>query len=1675
MGELWKLVEQGVLPFYSKSAPGTARLDNIQKCSLCKALLSRDDVLLVGVEKKGRKEFVQLLEDARENAEVRNSIQARIDKIRVRCTQSARDNMLVEGQISLLQQMSQSERKCLEVIAKKRYKGFLQKDLGTTIGVTQCVAYNCLKSLVDYQLVVKQRIIVKTSEKSKQKAIVQLVFLKSFLPRDIYEQQKADFAFLPVLDKTASPSVSLSDSTSATEYVKSVLELLKNAPGEVLRARQMQGQLGLDFKKWSYLERHLLSSELVEECVYNEGNKQIRCLKLKRGDDPSSSGRKEEGEDKTSIRGLAGSHVYAESFPTQDIIRMILSKPSRSARLNDINVSCCLEPKRVANIMKELEDENVLKKTKYNVGREIGWEFSWVSPASPTDVPPGAASGKKAPSSNPTYTLNNKLRQEFILNVLKKRKFVLVSHLRKIFKEIEERPGFDEPIFNDSKTTERSFEALAEEGKCQVQNVRLNRKTSLQSYICKVLLRKGVKIDKDLLQEIQQASTVKTVGKKKYEHRKQVDEVAILSSVGVAKAVKSEFKDNHVKSESPLGNDSANLAIKNNSWLDSCFRLNGFMVGIARRARALHEYLWKCSFREQQKHSVDLRPLNIRRCVSNMAIEDFVRIVGVLKFPEEIVEHGYSYVHELPQAIQDDFLSVRAQERIMKVVNLLKDLGLVEEYINLEIEERSHSEIVLKETACITANEENSIRDEFEGAIQSREQTEDGEQFLFDLDTQFKCSAYWECLQKVFDESDSAWCAEQGLYPASVLGLIGQSPQVQMKWEEGPSSCRTLTYKVRHELIREFGSKSKVFVKCRNKVETNINCKSLSAKYHVEESVIRDVAKWWAKATHLEPMAKSIASELLQERSKIGHVTYSLLGGENHATYSPSTSRNELKGIRQAIRKRLRKEFEDEAKAEENDKKKMVKKTEPTKTPEKAPSAPTVTKVTKVTKVTTTAKKKPPPKTLKTMEQIKTELNRMKKLKKMKKINSKKKISKTSSIPKISKATPEKSKATPKISKATPKSKKSFTARDDEILVRAFAISKFTEPEVPFIRWQQIPGIPSYLPGPTLSRRLTKLKQVPLVKSALDSISKICLPPQPVNLGLDPKQDRSESSRPGKEGGDGHQSNDVARESVTASQDVGPASETVPWTYPDSLRRMCSKNRKLTWMLADRGNAFAKKWHTKIDEAIAVVKECNTTTSVIQKAVPRKVPKKPIQRGIRMQEPVFHSEIPLYRPLAQIRKVTKRPKITNDQDNNKEVMEQIYDGPPETIEKSIISDSIVSYCIGGPPPIGTPSLSNELDSLTDFMRGCPDQSLKEVLTFLKNSNILQNSKVHGVQLTTRMRNMLKSGPISEPMLKKLLALHNKEMANLKSSAARGRKISHSSLSYPSLVHYLALLSSGAISADTDVRKYLSQTSPGPSSSVGDAAIDEVIKACLQIGCDAAKIEEEKKLLACHEKLVRNLTKLPQMQGTAEMEKEEEEESSVEKGLLEIVGAAETKGIKASQLSIHVGEKYTGEEVDSALSGLIDSGKVVVMSIGDCQYYIHDKFSKTFRCKTSKGLGSGLPYRPWLNPLSGKLNKKVLNFIKTKVLSIVFRNPGIKEENIFAQFDLFFTEHHIQEVLSFMTSSGMLSVKEVSRPSLSFSEEWDSNTNKKESEEQESTRHYFTTLSPHQFQQSLDFE
>ena len=90
-------------------------------------------MLLVGVEKKGRKEFVQLLEDARENAEVRNSIQARIDKIRVRCTQSARDNMLVEGQISLLQQMSQSERKCLEVIAKKRYKGFLQKDLGKVL------------------------------------------------------------------------------------------------------------------------------------------------------------------------------------------------------------------------------------------------------------------------------------------------------------------------------------------------------------------------------------------------------------------------------------------------------------------------------------------------------------------------------------------------------------------------------------------------------------------------------------------------------------------------------------------------------------------------------------------------------------------------------------------------------------------------------------------------------------------------------------------------------------------------------------------------------------------------------------------------------------------------------------------------------------------------------------------------------------------------------------------------------------------------------------------------------------------------------------------------------------------------------------------------------------------------------------------------------------------------------------------------------------------------------------------------------------------------------------------------------------------------------------------------------------------------------------------------------
>ena len=78
--------------------------------------------------------------------------------------------------------------------------------------------------------------------------------------------------------------------------------------------------------------------------------------------------------------------------------------------------------------------------------------------------------------------------------------------------------------------------------------------------------------------------------------------------------------------------------------------------------------------------------------------------------------------------------------------------------------------------------------------------------------------------------------------------------------------------------------------------------------------------------------------------------------------------------------------------------------------------------------------------------------------------------------------------------------------------------------------------------------------------------------------------------------------------------------------------------------------------------------------------------------------------------------------------------------------------------------------------------------------------------------------------------------------------------------------------------------------------------------------------------------------------------------------------------------------------------------------------------------------------------------------KTKILSLVFRSPGIKEEDILDQFESVFNELDVHEVLTFMVSSNLLSAREVKFKS-GFG---DSGATF------QTTKHYFTRLLPHQF-------
>jgi len=251
---------------------------------------------------------------------------------------------------------------------------------------------------------------------------------------------------------------------------------------------------------------------------------------------------------------------------------------------------------------------------------------------------------------------------------------------------------------------------------------------------------------------------------------------------------------------------------------------------------------------------------------------------------------------------------------------------------------------------------------------------------------------------------------------------------------------------------------------------------------------------------------------------------------------------------------------------------------------------------------------------------------------------------------------------------------------------------------------------------------------------------------------------------------------------------------------------------------------------------------------------------------------------------------------------------------------------------------------------------------------------------------------------------------------------------------------LSLLSVGAVS--------LQESKETLSVFRGDKnSLEEALHKPFPVDYRSIKIEEQARLGDLGE-LETQVRKCPSPQQGVEYDK-----TSIEQILLDEIRGTAYNGYR---LNDNAFDTFDEAQVRATLSKLVDQGKVITVNVEDCTHYIHFEYSGRFCCKVKDGSGI-LPHRPWLTAL-GEVNVEVLEAIKTKILSLVFRSPGIKEEDILDQFESVFNELDVHEVLTFMVSSNLLSAREVKFKS-GFG---DSGATF------QTTKHYFTRLLPHQF-------
>jgi hypothetical protein len=1513
IGELEQLMSK-YIPFPFKNV---AELNDDLLLKACQALLARSDVL-----------FEESAQPAIASAQ--GGIPANVRNLKLRCTKARVERALVGGQVSLLFQLSDSERSMLKALGKKRFDGMLQAEMHKEIGdVSKLMIPVVVSSLVQLDLVVK--IPTKFEQnKGKTSNFTFLIFLPCFAP-----EAKANNVDNEVQFVSEARTKVQETEKEKVKYRNAILTLLKNAPGQVLYSNEMRRLLKVKKHEWTKMIRLLIDEEVLEECLYKPPEKGIGviCLRLFEKKEEQTAEELEESESEDEEVKLDGSNVLAEGWPMFDVVKCFESIFPGETKRSELATRCHKHQKRFTNkILDVLEKANIVTKRKYQQGREMGFLYKLNVPGNIERSSQDAAAAPGQDNGDASITSQHTLRKNFAMGLLKKRNFVSLTVVKQLARAEAELKG----LFEDKKTVKRLAARLKEEGLCEYVELSFRNKTTMQFHPVSVILRKGLELDHNLLNEIKGEDSKALL--KPFRDTSQLEQVHEVACLFLARhSIKAEEGEEGVKRETmPAGLEGQSAEKPGMYKRNLEMKLNGMLPGFVARAWCLHVHMWRTyNMQNQQNDASGQCPLDLRECIFNMSVDDYVRIIGLPELPSELFETKCTKMGDLPLAIQEAVYDRGAQSRTLKLIDLLKELMLLEEHYHLpESDEAPTTDglkfLVTKKTHLVLKNKK--IPKDFGFAIDKEtpgQKLGGGEEKItFSLDTQHKCMLYWKCLEKIFCGVNQK---EFGNSKYLSYGLINRLNKKE-HWsgdQEPTTTNNTPNFKRRRDLVNAITNKPDIILS-RSRVlsRSSVNkgkLKTLSLSYKIKEKAVEEIGKLWVSLHWGVPASAAINTEIMRE-SHVDDVSFFLGEEEKHVSY-------------------------------------FMKKSD------KVPSTPN---------------------------------QKYARLRQKKKFIGEKAIS-------------ELGEETRKADGGASTSGGERLTKEEELSItaRAFAIATLTQGAPAFVYWHKIPHMQEHL-NKFATKHWKKLKEVPRVSKAIEALTALC----------------GTLSQGGEE------------DAVTAAL----------WTYPDDLAKMCEEDQDLEQILAERGKSFTRQWYLKMEELVTLAKQQAASKKDKKLAVVAKpkVKKRKAVVAARAADQIKGKatkktkisppaepmpDLPTLQPAVKnlIKKKPKKkvppkevPRVKGGVQKGKKP------GPSNATAVSTLAAALLSHFLEYP----TRMPKKEIEAFSAFIGKQNEADLMEAIKDMESNGLLQISESDDFTVPLKAKQLLHSSIIPRDIL-----LHVGDRYRNQIDVSEPVYEKQSTLE---LLNILSLHSVGGISLQVG-EEALSMFSGDKES------LDRALNKPVHLEYDRVKMEDQARLASFGE-FESQARKCPSPQ----QQRVQYDKSSIEQTLLDEIRGTAHHGYKLSGGSF---DKFGESQVRATLLKLVDQGKVITVNVGDCKHYIHSEYSGRFCCQTEEAGRKVLPHRPWLTA-SGEVNGEVLGAITTKILSLVFRSPGIKGEDILAQFEVL-NELDLLEVLTLMVSSNLMYETVVKGKTGVFG---------REAATCQSTRHYFTKLLPHQFVQ-----